>query len=238
MIKDIFIDDNIKSKLDPRSKLFVLITISIFVLGGTYQGIMKYYIIILSAIPFILLIMNGDIRISFYYFVIFNISLTLQIMVIPKTSGILNYFIIAITNLLVRFSPSIAMGYVFVTTTTISEFIAAMEKIHLPKQITIPMAVMCRFFPTIIDQWKATSDAMKIRNITLFKTNFMNYLEYKLVPMIISSIIIGEELSASALTRGLGGPVRRTNICKIGFKSLDIFLIMVSLLPYILLIFQ
>lgn len=28
---------------------------------------------------------------------------------------------------------------------------------------------------------------------------------------------IGEELSVAALTRGLGGEVRRTNVCKIGF---------------------
>lgn len=40
--------------------------------------------------------------------------------------------------------------------------------------------------------------------------------------MMICSIKIGEELSAAALTRGLGAPVRRTNICKIGFKALDI----------------
>lgn len=35
----------------------------------------------------------------------------------------------------------------------------------------------------------------------------------------ISCVKIGDELSAAALTRGLGAPVKRTNICKIGFGA-------------------
>ena len=34
---------------------------------------------------------------------------------------------------------------------------------------------------------------------------------------------IGQELSAASLTRGLGGPTKRTNICKIGFGFWDYF---------------
>ena len=41
--------------LDPRTKLAVLITIAVFVLGGSYEGIMQYYIIVLAAIPLLLL---------------------------------------------------------------------------------------------------------------------------------------------------------------------------------------
>lgn len=37
--------------LDPRTKLAVLITIAVFILGGSYEGIMQYYIIVLATIP-------------------------------------------------------------------------------------------------------------------------------------------------------------------------------------------
>ena len=47
--------------------------------------------------------------------------------------------------------------------------------------------------------------------------------------MMICCVKIGEELSAAALTRGLGGPVKRTNICKIGFHAQDILLLTVCL---------
>jgi len=52
--------------------------------------------------------------------------------------------------------------------------------------------------------------------------------------MMICSIKIGEELSAAALTRGLGSPVRRTNICNIGFRAIDIVLIVFCIILFVL----
>ena len=46
-------------------------------------------------------------------------------------------------------------------------------------------------------------------------------LEYKMIPMLICSVRIGEELSAAAITRGLASGIKRTNISKIGFGILD-----------------
>ena len=54
-------------------------------------------------------------------------------------------------------------------------------------------------------------------------------IEYRIIPMIMCSVKIGEELSASALTRGLGMPVKRTNICKIGFGFADFVIFMLCL---------
>ena len=47
-------------------------------------------------------------------------------------------------------------------------------------------------------------------------------IEYRLIPMMTCSVKIGQELSAASLTRGLGGPDKRTNICKIGFGLCDV----------------
>ena len=49
-------------------------------------------------------------------------------------------------------------------------------------------------------------------------------LEYRLIPLMISIVKIGDELSAAALTRGIGAPEERTDICKIGFHIQDIIL--------------
>lgn len=54
------------------------------------------------------------------------------------------------------------------------------------------------------------------------------------MPLMTCCVKIGEELSAAALTRGLGGEVRRTNICKIGFHVQDCILLGIGLIPYIL----
>ena len=68
------------------------------------------------------------------------------------------------------------------TTTKVSEFIAAMERMRMPVQITIPLAVMFRFIPTIGEESRAINDAMRMRGIGIRGGNVLAMLEYRLVP--------------------------------------------------------
>ena len=49
-------------------------------------------------------------------------------------------------------------------------------------------------------------------------------LEYRIIPLMMSVVKIGDELSAAALTRGLGGLKHRTTIANIGFTFLRCYL--------------
>ena len=124
------------------------------------------------------------------------------------------------------FLPTVAAGTYMITTTTVSEFIASMERMHMPRALTISAAVMFRFFPTVMREWHAIGDAMKMRGIRLRGGKAGAMLEYRLVPMLMCSIKIGEELSAASLTRGLDGPVKRTNICRIGIHMQDVIILL------------
>ncbi len=213
--------------LDPRTKLAVLITIAVFILGGSYQGAMQYYIIVLAAIPLLLLITAKRWKGCLLYLAFFGGSLWVELFALSRLTGAANYIAVTVVGILLRFTPGIVMGYFVVTTTTVSEFVAGMERLHVPRQITIPMSVMFRFFPTVAEEWSAIRDAMRMRGIRLTWRKAGKFLEYRMVPMIICSVKIGEELSEAALTRGLGGPVRRTNICRIGFHLQDILLLLI-----------
>lgn len=83
----------------------------------------------------------------------------------PHLSGLPNFLVVAICGFFMRFVPGIMMGYITVRTTTVSEFVAAMKKLHLPEQIIIPMSVIFRFFPTVVEEYNAIGDAMKMRGI-------------------------------------------------------------------------
>lgn len=80
-----------------------------------------------------------------------------------------------------------------------------------------------------MEEWRAIGDAMKMRGVGWGGKKAGAILEYRLVPMLMCSVKIGEELSAASLTRGLGGPVKRTNICKIGLHIQDIALLLLCL---------
>lgn len=215
--------------LDPRTKLAVLITITIFILGGSYQSAVQY---LLAAVPLALLLAAKMWKNTVLYVLVFGGSICLELFALPYMSGLPGYLTVAVTGIFLHFSPCIVMGYFVVMTTTVSEFVAAMERLHIPKQITIPASVMFRFFPTVMEEWSAISDAMRMRGISWGGGKAGAMLEYRIVPMMMCSVKIGGELSCASLTRGLGGPVKRTNICKIGFHIQDIVLILICLATF------
>lgn len=211
---------------DPRTKLVVLAALAILILGGSFQTAFCY---LPALIPFLMLLLSKKWKGAGVYILVFGGCLLLQEFLLPHLSGIPGYLLMLIAVMPLYFSPSFAAAYFVVTTTTVSELIAAMERLHMPQQITIPMAVMFRFFPTMMEEWSAIGDAMKMRGIGLHGGKAGAVLEYRLVPMLMCSVKIGEELSAASLTRGLGGPVKRTNICRIGLHIQDVILLLLCL---------
>lgn len=138
-----------------------------------------------------------------------------------------------ITWLVLHLFPTLLLGYYIISSTKSNEFIAAMKVMHMSDKITIPVAVMLRFIPTIKIESHAISDAMYMREIRFgskrFWRNPLSLLEYKIIPLIISVVKIGEELSASALTKGLGKYNDRTCIATLKFKSFDLFIAVVCI---------
>lgn len=209
--------------LDPRTKLALLVSIAVFVLGGSYAGPMQWVMIALSAVPLLLFLAAGRFRGAALYMLIFGVSLWLEMVALARLEGMANFLAVTIVGIFLRFTPSLAMGYIAMRTTTVSEFLAAMAWLHLPQQVAIPLAVIFRFFPTIAEEWHAIGDAMRMRGIRLGGGKVGVMFEYRLVPMMISAVKIGEELSQAALTRGLGAPVKRTNLAELGFGGWDAF---------------
>lgn len=219
---------------DPRTKMLILITLAIFVLGGSGGEKVDRIGPFLCMIPFVLMILARKWKKAFTYLVLYLASYISFMYLGVKTTGIVNFILLAVCGIFSRFLPGIMMGTYLIETTTVSEFIAAMSKLHTSEKITIPLSVMFRFFPTVADEFSSINSAMKMRGITLGEKNVGKMVEYRMVPLMVCLAKIGEELNAAALTRGLGGDVRRTNICKIGFHLQDFIFLGICLVPYIL----
>lgn len=213
-----------RSFLDPRTKMALLLMVAVFVLGGTGGERLKLIRISLSGLPYVLLGVSGKWKELLRGVIILGGGYAL-LQVSGLLSGPAVYFLLICGMLMTRFAPGLAMGSYLLSTVTVSEFVASMERMHIPQSITIPMAVMFRFFPTVMEEMKDIGLAMKMRGIHLGGCKSSKVLEYRLVPTVTCSVKIGEELSAAALTRGLNGKTRRTNICCIGFRAADIILL-------------
>lgn len=224
--------------LDPRTKLLLLFTMSVFVLGYMGGDRLQMLTPCFCALPAVFLVTAKKYKTAAIYILVYSASFLAFLLFGGKTSGILNFLLLGTCGILARFLPCMMMGAYLVSTTTVSEFTAAMQRMHLSEKIIIPLSVMFRFFPTVIDEFASINAAMKMRDIRFGGKNFSKMLEYRVVPLMTCCVKIGEELSAAALTRGLGGTVRRTNICKIGFHAQDILVILLCMIPLVLLALQ
>ncbi len=207
--------------LDPRTKILLCLTVSSVTFAGSNVGIMQFVLPCLAVIPLISFIILKKPLLSVYYAAMYLISMTVPPLLMPYAPPVVNLFFTGIVAIFTKILPGMSMFSFLIVTTTVSEFVAAMDGLHISKKFTIPVSVMFRFFPTIREEYAAIRDAMRLREVGSWR-NPLEMLEYRMVPLLTGLVSIGNELSASALTRGLNAPTPRTNMCPTGFHWQDI----------------
>ncbi|GAA2826056.1 energy-coupling factor transporter transmembrane component T family protein [Nonomuraea rubra] len=112
-----------------------------------------------------------------------------------------------------RFVAVAGIALHLMRTTTPTQLTAALRAARVPRAITVSAAVMLRFLPVIVTEARAVHDAMRLRGIGgwggLLRHPVLS-IERFTVPLIASSLRVAEDLSASALLRGLGSATRPT----------------------------
>lgn len=220
--------------LDPRTKLIMLITVTTLMLSSGNGGVMNIVKPTLSIIPFVLLLSERRWKTAAKYLVLYAVCFALERAALYVLSGALSFLLLAVCSVMTRFAPGFMMGAFLISSTSVSDFIAAMKRMHITEKIVIPLSVIFRFFPTIGEENAAINDAMRMRGIRFGGKHPGKMLEYRLIPLMISVVKIGDELSAAALTRGLGAPVKRTDICNIGFHIQDVVMLALCASGFIL----
>ena len=213
--------------LDPRTKLLMLLTVTSLMLSTGNSGVMDLVKPVLSILPFVLLLSEGKGRTAAKYLVLYIVCFALERVALHMLSGLASF-------VLTRFAPGFMMGAFLIATTSVSDFIAAMKRMHITEKIVIPLSVIFRFFPTIGEENAAIRDAMRMRGIRFGWKHPGKMIEYRLIPLMISVVKIGDELSAAALTRGLGAPVKRTDSCNRGFHLQDIVMFLLCIAGFVL----
>jgi len=200
-------------KLDPRTKLFMIFVVSAVVMMSATTPFLWAVRIVMTMVPITLLILEKHYASAFRFLILYIIALFLTFRFLSEQSkGFLMAFLVGYCSIIVQFMPAMITAWYVVRTTKIGEFVSAMQKMHVPDGITISLAVVMRFFPTIKEEYASIRDAMKMRGIMLGGGNAIRMIEYRMIPLLFSCVNIGDELSAAAITRGLGGKVKRTSV--------------------------
>ena len=214
-------------KLDPRTKLYMIFVVSAVVMMSATTPFLWAVRIIMTMIPILLLITEKHYAAAFRFLILYGTALLLTFRYLSENSkGFLSAFLVGYCSIIVQFMPAMITAWYVIKTTKIGEFVCAMQKMHIPDGITISLAVVMRFFPTIKEEYAAIHDAMKMRGIMLGGGNATGMIEYRMMPLLFSCVNIGDELSAAAVTRGLGGKVKRTSVHVLKMRAADYLLML------------
>lgn len=224
-------------RFDPRTKLILLVLFSVIIMIDVTDGPAYIVRVIMTYIPVVLICLEGKPHIGARFTVLFIFATWLMVFTQEKIGGIAGMLILFVCYMVTQFAPTMIVVWYCISTTKISEFMAAMNRMHAPRGLSISIAVMLRFFPTLAEEYRYIRDAMRMRGIGFGGGKVSKMVEYRLIPLLFSSISIGDELSAAAVTRGLGAPVKRTNVCEIGFHCRDFVIIAVSFVLTLLYIY-
>ena len=114
---------------------------------------------IMTYIPVILVCLEGKPHIGARFTVLFIFATWLTEVVQDNIGGVAGMLILFLCFMITQFAPTMIMVWYCISTTKISEFMAAMNRMHLPQGLTISIAVMMRFFPTLSEEYRAIRDA-------------------------------------------------------------------------------
>lgn len=127
-------------------------------------------------------------------------------------------------TMLIRLVTMIIASSLVTLTTPIDDFIQLFNKMKLPYEFSFVVATALRFIPTMDRKRLLIMDAQRSRGASLERKGIIGQIKGSIpimVPMMINSIMMANNLSMAMLNRGYGYSASRTFLKQIAFKRRD-----------------
>lgn len=198
--------------LDPRTKILIWLLANVVVFTWSPAvfriGVMLAY--------FLLFLLERKGKMLASLLVTYFAILAIQYWLLPVLPGALATAFATVTYFILVF-PCIAGGTYIIATTSVSQFMAALERMRVSRNFSITLAVTLRFLPALRQDFRHIWDAMALRRIRGLEQK----LECVYAPMLMGVAQTAEELSESATSRGIEHPGKRSSWRPIGFHIQD-----------------
>ncbi|MFI3174748.1 MAG: energy-coupling factor transporter transmembrane component T [Bacillota bacterium] len=209
-------------KLDPRTKLLIL-TLTSLVVFFVQITLIECLLVLF---PFLLLMGFKKYNVAIKYGVFYVVLLFLGLWLAPILPMGIGSIVLVFGTYIRKLIPSFMLATLLISTTKVSEFLAAIGRLHLPKGLTIALSITLRYFPTMSEEWRYIKDAMELRGISTTLGGFLRHptksMEYIYVPMLTSATKIADEITQAAITRGIEYTAKRTCVTDITFTIYDV----------------
>lgn len=116
---------------------------------------------------------------------------------------------------------------------------AFLSKIKMPNQVILGVLVVFRFFPTMKAECKGILQSMHNRRLLEGKEILLhpvNSFEYILVPLLMRTVQLSDQLAVSALVRGIEAPYQRMAYYENKTTARDVFCMMIAIVGCIVVV--
>ena len=206
---------------NPISKILV-----VFLTGLTVMhGINICFEFAIICIFLILFYLNGYKKTLFKWIVLCLVLYSLpNFMILSTLNPILKMFLSIPIVFRMFLLPFMAASFM-IKTSDVGAIISSMDKLKISKNLSIPIAVMFRFFPSFKEEKKNIKMAMRVRGIN-FK-NPVKYLEYVSVPLLIISSNIADDIAKAAETKAIENPIAKTRYIRVKIQLIDFVYVLI-----------
>ena len=222
-------ENRVSLMFDPRTKLLILL---LCVIAASISPSLEYSIGLILLIG-ITGILCGKRRSALIGITGYALLYALTVWAEGMT-GTLKITLLAAFGLFHKVYPCGMAGGLFISSTRVNEFMSALHRLRVPKKVIIPLAVMLRYVPAIMEDWRYIKDAMRMRDVSPTLVGFIRQpvmtVECIYVPLLTAASKTADELSIAAVARGIENPEPRTCLVRIQFRPADFIIASVFLL--------
>ena len=208
--------------LDPRTKLFLIL---LCVLSAMFAPNL-YFQFALAAVIGLLAALCGKGRYALAGILAYGLICLFTLWCMGVLTGTWRTMFVAFLGLVHKVYACGMLAGLVISTTKVGEFLSAMARLHIPKKLTIPIAVMLRYLPTIREDWRFIKDAMRLRDVSPTLWGFLKAPAMTVnciyVPLLTAASKAADELSIASVTRGIENPKPRTCLVSIRMQTGDI----------------
>lgn len=201
---------------NPLSKIIVVLALGITILHPIPDWVGLAIVLVLTLFCMFAGFLFTGLKACLFYLLLFMIPSIDGVATFPASLKMFISFFLVVR----MFYLPIFVGTYLVQTSDVGSILSAMDKIHIPKSISIPIAVMFRFFPSFHEERRNIKLAMKVRGIS-FK-NPVAYVEYVAVPLLIMCSTIADDISKAAEVKCIENPAPSIRYTEVKFRWIDV----------------
>ncbi len=216
-----------RSRVDPRSKVLLLLCVNIILVGGAGgDKVAQSAYFVLAALPIVVLMVEGYWKKGLLLASLFVFFVWVAISVVPSLEKESQIAAMGMVAFCTRILPA-AASCCLLMTIPVSELVSTLYRFKLPSALVTVLVIILRFFPSVLSEFVAIERNVRMRGLAFGNGSLKTTLLCRLLPFLSNTLRIGDELSAAAISRGLGAERRRTNYYETRFSWLDVPILVV-----------